>query len=490
MLATSTTTAATPEVEVRPDARLEDFRCPTWGRLTAWTIAAADLICLGLSAAVGLILVGLTNAGTELFSMLLVSPFLFMLAFAAIGLYPGIAMHASEELRRTTLTITLIFVTFFMLSMLSPSIPVVPYGVLITVWFLSVVTIPAGRGMARKWFCHRPWWGFPVVVIGSGEATRHVTWRLRGKPGMGLRPVAVLQDPNDPALAIDGVPVFRKPELAVDLHDRHGIQYGILIPRESCTAAEALDTFERYGKIFRHLIIVPDLVNTPIMGMVGRNLGGVLGFEVQQQLLQARPRICKRLMDLGMVLAGCVLALPLIAVVTVILKMSYRGGVFYGHTRIGQGGKRFTAWKFRTMVKDADQALEQHLELHPEQRIEWETDRKLKDDPRTTKLGRLLRKTSLDELPQLWNVLRGDMSIVGPRPIVQDEKKKYEDRFPLYGKIKPGLTGLWQVSGRTDLSFEERVDLDCYYSRNWSIWLDLYILAKTVWVVTMGKGAY
>jgi lipopolysaccharide/colanic/teichoic acid biosynthesis glycosyltransferase len=93
-------------------------------------------------------------------------------------------------------------------------------------------------------------------------------------------------------------------------------------------------------------------------------------------------------------------------------------------------------------------------------------------------------------LPQLWNVLRGDMSIVGPRPIVQDEKKKYEDRFPLYGKIKPGLTGLWQVSGRTDLSFEERVDLDCYYSRNWSIWLDLYILAKTVWVVTVGKGAY
>ena len=142
------------------------------------------------------------------------------------------------------------------------------------------------------------------------------------------------------------------------------------------------------------------------------------------------------------------------------------------------------------MVPDADRNLAEYLGRHPELRMEWEDDQKLKHDPRVTAIGRLLRRTSLDELPQIWNVLCGEMSLVGPRPIVDDEVAKYKDRYRIYQKVRPGITGLWQVSGRNDTSYWDRVMLDTTYVRNWSLWLDVCILAKTVLVVIRGDGAY
>jgi lipopolysaccharide/colanic/teichoic acid biosynthesis glycosyltransferase len=142
------------------------------------------------------------------------------------------------------------------------------------------------------------------------------------------------------------------------------------------------------------------------------------------------------------------------------------------------------------MCVDAEAALKSYLDQHPELRDEWNKDHKLKDDPRITRVGKFLRRTSLDELPQLWNILRGEMSLVGPRPIVSAEVSRCGEHFDMYSKVRPGLTGLWQVSGRNDTSYEQRVNLDCYYVRNWSVWLDLYILAKTIRVVLLGKGAY
>ena len=181
---------------------------------------------------------------------------------------------------------------------------------------------------------------------------------------------------------------------------------------------------------------------------------------------------------------------PLLGLIALLIKLDSPGPVLYTHTRIGFGGKPFKVWKFRTMIKDADRVLREYLEKHPELRAEWERDHKLRHDPRITRVGKWLRKTSLDELPQLWNVLRGEMSLVGPRPIVKEEVKKYGEKFSLYTKVKPGMTGLWQVSGRNDTSYEDRVNLDAYYVQNWSVWLDIYILARTVKVVVVGKGAY
>jgi Undecaprenyl-phosphate galactose phosphotransferase WbaP len=189
-------------------------------------------------------------------------------------------------------------------------------------------------------------------------------------------------------------------------------------------------------------------------------------------------------------MAGGIVALPRIAAIAAAIKLSSPGPVFYGQKRYGRGGDPFVAWKFRTMVKNASEVLEEHLRSNPGLRREWMETQKLRDDPRITRVGRLLRRTSLDELPQLWNVLAGEMSLVGPRPIIAEEIPRYGGGFALYKKVTPGLTGMWQVSGRSLLTYEQRIGFDLYYVRNWSIWLDVHILARTVRAVLRGEGAY
>jgi Undecaprenyl-phosphate galactose phosphotransferase WbaP len=219
-------------------------------------------------------------------------------------------------------------------------------------------------------------------------------------------------------------------------------------------------------------------------------LGGVLGLEIRQQLLLPGPRLTKLSLEFALTFIIGLLMLPVIGLIALLIKLDSPGPIFYGQTRIGRGGRYFRAWKFRTMQRNADEILAHYLYTHPEMKSCWERDHKLKHDPRITRVGRILRRTSLDELPQLLNVLKGEMSLVGPRPIVDQEVWRYAEKFELYTKVLPGITGLWQVSGRNDTTYEERVNLDAYYVRNWSVWLDIYIMARTVWVVIVGDGAY
>jgi lipopolysaccharide/colanic/teichoic acid biosynthesis glycosyltransferase len=167
-----------------------------------------------------------------------------------------------------------------------------------------------------------------------------------------------------------------------------------------------------------------------------------------------------------------------------------KGGMFYRHRRIGKNNSTIHVWKIRTMYQNGDAVLQRALAEDPVLNAEWKNSRKLSRDPRVTRVGKILRRTSLDELPQLWNVLRGDMSLVGPRPIIDEEVSLYGDRFDMYCRVTPGLTGLWQVSGRSRTGVTDRVKLDCYYVKNWSPWLDLHILARTARVVITGDGAY
>ena len=183
-------------------------------------------------------------------------------------------------------------------------------------------------------------------------------------------------------------------------------------------------------------------------------------------------------------------ALPLFLLTALAIKLDTPGKIFYQQERLGKDMLTIRIFKFRTMVEDSERVLKEYLIDHPEQDEEWQLTHKLKDDPRITSVGKVLRRTSLDELPQLLNVLRGEMSLVGPRPFLPGEIEHYQKGLPLLKRVRPGITGLWQVYGRGDLNFAERVRYDEYYVRNWSIWLDIYILLRTVWVVLRGEGAY
>jgi exopolysaccharide production protein ExoY len=200
--------------------------------------------------------------------------------------------------------------------------------------------------------------------------------------------------------------------------------------------------------------------------------------------------IAKSSFDFSLAIVAIFFLLPLLALIVTILLATQGRPVLIRHRRIGRGGKSFPCFKFRTMVTDGDEVLRKHLSLIPEAREEWNATRKLKSDPRVTPVGAVLRKSSIDELPQLLNILRGEMSLVGPRPIVQDEAVHYGDDFEEYTRVRPGLTGLWQISGRNDVSYQARVRMDVNYVSQRTFTGDLVILAKTVPAVLRSRGCY
>ena len=203
-----------------------------------------------------------------------------------------------------------------------------------------------------------------------------------------------------------------------------------------------------------------------------------------------RYRVIKRCCDVLLVLISMPVMLLVLGALSAVVWMSSPGPVFYSHRRIRRGGAFFSMWKFRTMCVNSAEVLEDYLTRHPEAQAEWNETHKLRRDPRITRLGALLRRYSLDELPQLWNVLMGQMSLVGPRPIVAAEVEKYGDCFDCYCRVKPGLTGLWQVSGRSELSYDARVALDCEYVERWSLTKDFLILLRTFASVVNQDGAF
>ncbi|MDJ0705192.1 MAG: undecaprenyl-phosphate galactose phosphotransferase WbaP [Leptolyngbyaceae cyanobacterium MO_188.B28] len=413
----------------------------------------------------------------------------FILAYALSGLYPGVVISPVDELRRTSLANTLIYLVLSTTIFLFKEGELYSRGIFLMAWGLTLIFVPLGRVIIRHLFAHRRWWGYPVVVLGAGRTGEMVIRALKRQPSLGLKPVAVLDDDPDKHGSLVGVPVIGGIPMAPKLIRRLQTPYAIVampgVPR-----TKLLAILERYGKTFPHMLIIPDLFGFASLWVAARDLGGMLGLEVRQQLLLPGPRLIKACLDYCLAIVVGLVCLPIIGLIALMIRLDSPGPIFYGQTRLGRSGRYFRAWKFRSMAPNADEVLAQYLEKHPELQEAWEKDQKLRSDPRITRVGHFLRRTSLDELPQLWNVLRGEMSLVGPRPIVDDEVWRYADKFELYAKVLPGITGLWQVSGRNNISYPERVNLDAYYVRNWSVWLDIYILIRTVWVVTRGDGAY
>jgi exopolysaccharide production protein ExoY len=200
--------------------------------------------------------------------------------------------------------------------------------------------------------------------------------------------------------------------------------------------------------------------------------------------------VWKRTLDIAIAISALFLLSPLFLLTALLVKLSDGGPVFYSHNRVGYGGKSFGCIKFRTMRVGAEKRFEEYLQSNPDAAAEWENTRKLKFDPRVTVFGHALRKTSVDELPQLINILRGEMSVVGPRPVVADELQRYGPHTFKYCTTRPGLTGLWQVSGRNDTTYDERVELDVEYCTNWSFWRDLKIIMWTLPALCSREGSY
>jgi Undecaprenyl-phosphate galactose phosphotransferase WbaP len=277
-------------------------------------------------------------------------------------------------------------------------------------------------------------------------------------------------------------------ELAPVLAQRLGIRTAVIaMPKMDATGV--LNVIERHADGYTNVLVIPDLFNLAHFGAPTKYLGGVLGIEVQRQLLLRGPRLAKRMMDIAITMIVGFFIWPILAVLALLVRLDSPGPVFHTQKRLGADGVRFAALKFRTMYQDAERRLQGLLDKDPVLRAEYEEFHKLTRDPRVTRIGRLLRKYSLDELPQVWNVFVGDMSLVGPRPYLEREIPDMDEKEAVILRVRPGITGIWQVMWRNESTFEQRVQIDVEYVRNWSPWLDLYVLARTVPVVFGGTGS-
>jgi Undecaprenyl-phosphate galactose phosphotransferase WbaP len=460
--------------------------------LTVATLIGADIFAVvtAMCVAVTVRLLFHGNLTPSAYLPLLTALPLFFLVFSGLNMYPGIATNTIEEFKSTlhavTLTYLLVIVSTFFIRV-GGHFSRIAFGL---AWLLTLALVPMCRRAARSFGAKQSWWGVPTVIFGANGTGAAMLKVLAAQPTLGLRPIALLREEGalSPVDAPEGLFIgdFHH---AGQLAARNRGCYAILAMPE-LRASELEEVLNDYSHHFHHLLVLPDLAGMSSLWISARDLGGMLGLEITQRLSQTVPRMIKRCFDLAVTSLIMLCALPIMTLLYLGVRLSSPGPVFYGQRRLGRDHTMFTAWKFRSMVMNADEVLESHLADDPALRAEWVRDRKLKRDPRVTAIGRIMRKTSLDELPQLWNVLCGQMSLVGPRPIVTAEVDRYGRRYQHYRRVTPGITGLWQISGRNNTTYEERTQIDEYYVRNWSVAMDLYILYRTIKTVLFTEGAY
>jgi len=408
---------------------------------------------------------------------------------ALLGLYPGYGLDPVEELRRQTYAV---FVTLAITAIFGTALHVggLLSRLLLLVSFLGLLILaPVVRYLVKYGMLRIRLWGKPVLVLGSGEPGAHVVQLLKEEWQLGYRPVAVFDNSVAPSGGfLEDVPyggtltdaMFSGWEQRVDT----------VIFAMPYTRRERLEKYVHLASSkFRRVMLIPNLSGLTNSAVIARDLAGTFGVEVRYNLLDPWALRTKRVLDLAATIIGGILILPLILLICLFVWLESGSPIFYRDWRTGRDGKLFSCLKFRTMVSGAEEMLQRLLQENSELREEYLEYHKLRDDPRVTRIGRFLRKTSLDELPQLWNVLRGEMSLVGPRPYLPRESEDVGATQNEILRVPPGITGPWQVSGRNAVSFDERVGMDAHYVHDWSVWLDLVLLARTVKCLLVGKGA-
>lgn len=408
------------------------------------------------------------------------------------GLYPACGLPLSREVRSVLRTCLIVLagvavgIVLYLPEQGFPFVGFIIFGVLL------IGALPVIRLNTRKLFSQFDWWAQPVLIVGSEDRAQALFEKLRASRREGLRPLGITFDPEEYWASAEESQGYVGPVTELE---------AILVENRTCRVAIADPETARNLSFYSyrgvpHVAIPTELTDHPTERTQMRE--GVQGIELscRSSLTSPTALLAKRLLDIGLIALSAPLLVPVLVAIGLAIKLDTRGPVIYGQKRVGRHGRPFRAWKFRSMVPNADEHLRNYLLGHPELRTEWDRTHKLKADPRVTRVGTFLRRTSLDELPQLWNVIVGEMSLVGPRPIVDspDYDREYIDEHPqvydLYTLVRPGITGLWQVSGRNLTTYEKRVDLDRYYLQNWSCMLDIYILWRTVKTALLREGAY
>ncbi len=421
-------------------------------------------------------------------------PFILIL-FASNGLYPGIMNSPTEDIRHyfgcTFFSFLAIILTVYLTKKTDYNflrgIFEDSTGKAITLSFVialpfCTICLPAFRECAKHYFSRFRWWGVPVIVYCDKTSSNFIIDKLISLKYLGYHPALIIDSSAKEISEYKNIPIYPPSD---ELHNQikaHNIKQAIICDYKG-DMTYIMSAYRYTTTVSKHQAF---FTNTQQL----KDIGGIIGFASINNLTFKRNLLLKRLIDIAAIVLTLPLVLPIMILLGILTKLTSKGPIFYGHKRIGKNGKEIKCWKFRSMCVNSQEILEEILATDPVRRAEWEKDRKFIDDPRVTKFGKFLRKTSLDELPQLFNILFGQMSLVGPRPVTEPELIKYGEYKDYVLSVSPGLTGMWQVSGRSDTGYEERITYDTYYIQNWSIWLDIWILIKTVWVVLVGKGAY
>lgn len=404
------------------------------------------------------------------------------------GLYPGYGLTPQQELKKQVtvgvqagLLIAAILVFFG--DFVSVAVPVAALTVL-----LSFGTAPLARALMKRGLHSVRLWGRDVVILGAGDTGHRVVRSLQRTPLDGLHPIAFFDDDGDLANThIRGVPVRGSLKAAGRFASRHGVMHAVIaIP--SLHAHELRALLDTKGRQFRIVQYVPNLAGIPVEDVFASSMDGMLTLEVRNNLASRRNRVVKRAIDIVIAALGLIAIAPLLIAIGLWVRVDSAGASLHRSERIGQNGRRFHCLKFRTMPVDAEERLRELIASHSAIREEYQRFHKIENDPRVTRAGRFLRKFSLDELPQLLNVLAGQMSLVGPRPYLVRELELMDGHADVILQAKPGMTGYWQVSERNDVTFQDRLEMEAHYVRNWSIWWDIVILVRTLPAMLEKRG--
>jgi undecaprenyl-phosphate galactose phosphotransferase len=355
---------------------------------------------------------------------------------------------------------------------------------------LNFLYLAVFRHYARRLLALLGIWRRPLIIVGAGKTAELLAASFERDADKGYQIHGLIEDhPQERPLAkrYPYLGTFPQAEAAVAAS---GVK-DVLVAAPGLGKEQLLALVQRIQPYATNVMVVPDLPGIPLNNLTIDTVlsDKIVVLGVRNNLKITYNRLLKRGFDLVSSLAGLIILAPVLLAIAAAIYLYSPGPVIFAHTRVGIDGRPFRCYKFRSMVTNAQQVLADYLAANSAARREWAENFKLRDDPRVTPIGRFLRKSSLDELPQLFNVLTGDMSLVGPRPIVKDEIAKYGDLIADYYRVRPGITGFWQVNGRSDVDYETRVGMDSWYVRNWSFWLDIILLSRTFKVVMSGKGA-